>query len=158
VALEPQRVTEFAARPLSTLEYGQAALVQPETPLSDAIAAMRGGDHSCVLVVANGALQGIITERDVLCKFMEPGVDWNGPVQAVMTAAPASLAGTATIREAITLMRERDFRTVPVVDGGEVRGAIRLGDLLRHLAESFPEEILNLPPRPHQTMEKAEGA
>jgi CBS domain-containing protein len=55
-------------------------------------------------------------------------------------------------------MREHDFRTVPIVDRDRVRGLVRLGDLIRHLAELFPEEILNLPPRPDQQMKSPEGA
>jgi hypothetical protein len=55
------------------------------------------------------------------------------------------------------LINEQDFRTVPIVEGGSVRGLVRLGDLLRHLAELFPEEVLNIPPRPDQQMPKPEG-
>jgi hypothetical protein len=36
-------------------------------------------------------------------------------------------------------------------------GVVRQIDILKFLAESFPEELLNLPPRPHQQMERPEG-
>jgi hypothetical protein len=39
-----------------------------------------------------------------------------------------------------------------------VAGIVRQQDILRFLAESFPEELLNLPPRPHQAAEASEGA
>jgi CBS domain containing-hemolysin-like protein len=42
-------------------------------------------------------------------------------------------------------------------DGGIV-GLLRQQDLLEYIAEAFPQEILNLPPRPHQVMEEQEGA
>ena len=54
-------------------------------------------------------------------------------------------------------MNDSNFRTVPIVDGGTVRGLVRLGDLRRHLAELLPVELLNLPPRPDQQMKKPEG-
>jgi hypothetical protein len=44
-----------------------------------------------------------------------------------------------------------------VVEGDRVVGVLRLGDLLRDLAEAYPEDVLNLPPRPHQVMEQPEG-
>ena len=48
--------------------------------------------------------------------------------------------------------------SVPVVDDDRVLvGVVRQIDILKFLAESFPEELLNLPPRPHQRMEQAEG-
>jgi CBS domain containing-hemolysin-like protein len=56
-------------------------------------------------------------------------------------------------------MRKHHYRTLPVVHAGSDRiiGLVRIGDLLTHLAEAFPEDVLNLPPRPHQVMEKPEG-
>lgn len=51
------------------------------------------------------------------------------------------------------------YRNVPIVDdSGIVQGIVRPQDVLRYLAESFPEEVLNLPPRPHQKMKESEGA
>jgi CBS-domain-containing membrane protein len=55
------------------------------------------------------------------------------------------------------VMQQHHYRTLPVVDQGSIVGIIRLGDLLTHLAEAYPEEVLNLPPRPHQVMERPEG-
>jgi CBS-domain-containing membrane protein len=56
-------------------------------------------------------------------------------------------------------MEQGHFRNVPLVDdSGTVVGLLRQQDLLEYVAEAFPQEILNLPPRPHQTMEEPEGA
>ena len=118
---------------------------------------MRARRDSCALIVEGGRLQGLVTERDVLSRFMEDGFDWSQPVERVMTRDPLTLDCSDAITGVIRLMREHDFRTVPIVDGGTVRGLVRLGDLLRHLAELFPEEILNLPPRPNQEMKSQEG-
>jgi CBS-domain-containing membrane protein len=51
------------------------------------------------------------------------------------------------------------YSNVPIVNAaGRVAGIVRQQDILRLLAESFPEELLNLPPRPDQTMQGSEGA
>ena len=56
-------------------------------------------------------------------------------------------------------MEQGQFRNVPLVESdGTVVGLLRQQDLLEYVAEAFPQEILNLPPRPHQTMEEPEGA
>jgi signal-transduction protein with cAMP-binding, CBS, and nucleotidyltransferase domain len=157
VALEEPTLHEFFNRPLSTLELADPTLVSPTDRLADVIAIMRERHDSCALVAVDGRVQGIVTERDVLCKFMEPGVSWDQPVQAVMTADPESLDCNEPIGSAVRMINEQDFRTVPIVEGGVVRGLVRLGDLLRHLAELFPEEVLNIPPRPDQQMPKPEG-
>ena len=51
------------------------------------------------------------------------------------------------------------YRNVPIVDDDRrVVGIVRQVDILKYLAEAFPEELLNLPPRPHQRMKESEGA
>jgi len=44
-----------------------------------------------------------------------------------------------------------------VDDRRHLVGVVRQVDIIKYLAESFPEELLNLPPRPHQRMRHAEG-
>jgi CBS-domain-containing membrane protein len=56
-------------------------------------------------------------------------------------------------------MESGHYRNLPLVDdAGHVVGMLRQQDLLEYVAEAFPQEILNLPPRPHQFMEAPEGA
>ena len=56
-------------------------------------------------------------------------------------------------------MQTGRYRNVPVVDAERhLIGVVRQSDIIRYLAESFPEELLNLPPRPHQRMKQSEGA
>lgn len=158
MSLDESRLQDFLSRPLSTLELADPTLVHPADRLGDVIATMRERGDSCALVVEDSSLRGIITERDVLCRFMDPAVDWGQPVSAVMTPDPEVLDCEEPIGSAVRMINEHDFRTVPMTVRGSIRGLVRLGDILRHLAELFPEEVLNLPPRPDQRIEKPEGA
>jgi CBS-domain-containing membrane protein len=55
-------------------------------------------------------------------------------------------------------MQTGRYRNVPLLDEDDnLIGVVRPQDILKFLAEAFPEELLNLPPRPHQRMRKAEG-
>jgi len=75
-----------------------------------------------------------------------------------MTTDPRTLRQDQSVRDALELMQSGRYRNVPVVDDDrQLVGVVRQVDLLKYLAESFPEELLNLPPRPHQRMEQAEG-
>ena len=76
-----------------------------------------------------------------------------------MTTEPRTLApGRSRSATPSTLMQSGRYRNVPVVDDDRrLVGVVRQVDILKFLAESFPEELLNLPPRPHQRMEQAEG-
>jgi CBS domain-containing protein len=89
---------------------------------------------------------------------MGDGFDWDQQVGAnVATTEPRTISADRSLGEALAAFQRHGYRTLPVTDGDEVLGLIRLGDVLKHLAEAFPEELLNLPPRPHQVMEKPEG-
>ncbi len=71
-----------------------------------------------------------------------------------MTTEPRTLDLDQTIRDAIELMQTGRYRNVPLVDDdGHLVGVVRQSDIIKYLAESFPEELLNLPPRPHQKHE-----
>ena len=75
-----------------------------------------------------------------------------------MTTEPRTLRLHQSVGDAMALMRTGRFRNVPLVDDeGRLVGVVRQVDILKFLAESFPEELLNLPPRPHQRMEQPEG-
>ena len=76
-----------------------------------------------------------------------------------MTADARRLTLESTVRDAMELLATGRYRNVPLVDAdGAIVGIVRPTDLLRYLAEAFPEELLNLPPRPHQRMKEPEGA
>jgi CBS domain-containing protein len=104
-------------------------------------------------------LIGVLTERDIFSRIVAGSVDLGHPVETLMTTQPRTLDLDQTIRDAVDLMQTGRYRNVPVVDErGHLVGVIRQADIIKYLAESFPEELLNLPPRPHQHMKEPEGA
>lgn len=156
--MDSSRLNRFINQRLADLPLDQAVSVSASTPVGDALALMRQGSRSCVLAVDGARLEGIFTERDVVDRCMADDFDWSQPIGAAVLTRPArTIASNRTVAEAIATMQQHHYRTLPVVDGDRVVGLVRVGDLLRHLAEAFPEDVLNLPPRPHQVMEKEEG-
>ncbi len=113
-----------------------------------------------VLICEGKRLIGIMTERDVLMKVVARDVNHDEPVDAFMTPNPHTLTPDRTIGEAISLMNREGFRNVPIVDGetGDAIALFRVRDVIDYLAESFPEQVINLPPRPDQKMTTPEGA
>ena len=156
--MDRSRLSRFVNQRINQLPLEEPAVVSPFTTVRSAVATMQEGSRSCVLAVDEGKLRGIFTERDVLTKCMDEGFDWDQPLDAaVLTKEPRTIASNRTIAEAVAIMQQHRYRTLPVMESGSVVGLVRLGDLLRHLAEEYPEDILNLPPRPHQVMERPEG-
>lgn len=156
--MEPSRLSSFVQSPVGVLELSGAVTVSPRDTVRTALESMRSSSSSCVLAVRDGRVDGIFTERDVLARCTaEDGFDWEQPLEAVMTASPRTISRETTISEAAGIMQKHGYRTLPVTHGDELVGLVRLGDLLKNIAEAFPEEILNLPPRPNQVAESREG-
>ena len=137
--------------------------VRPGTSLADCLAEIRrtGTGDSVFVVDDAGRLIGVLTERDIFGRLAGGDVapiDLAEPVETLMTTKPHHFHLDETVRDAIALMQTGRYRNVPLLDDDDaLQGVIRPQDVLNYLAEAFPEELLNLPPRPHQTMHRPEG-
>ena len=156
-----RRVPSLTDERLRVLSRRRPVTVKPGTSLADCLRAIQrtGTGDSVFVCDPDGRLVGVLTERDIFGRIVGGDVDLTRPVESLMTAEPRTLDLEQTIRDAIELMQTGRYRNVPVVDGrGHLVGVVRQTDILKYLAESFPEELLNLPPRPHQRMKEPEGA
>lgn len=133
--------------------------VQSGTSLDVALREMQAGRGETILVCDGRRLVGIVTERDVLNRVIGQATDGSRPVDDFMTREPDTLSADASLLEAMTMMDKGGYRNLPLIDDqGALSGLLRQQDLLEYVAEAFPQEILNLPPRPHQLMDEPEGA
>ena len=156
-----RRVPSITEERLRVLSRRQPVTVEPGTSLADCVRAIQrtGTGDSVFVCDASGRLAGVLTERDVFARIVGGTIDLQQPVESLMTTDPKTLDLDDTIRDAIVLMRTGRYRNVPMVDANrQLVGVVRQADIIRFLAESFPEELLNLPPRPHQRMKEPEGA
>lgn len=147
--------------PIKVLKGRDPVCVLPGTSLADCLLAIRrtGTGDSVIVADADGRLKGVLTERDIVARLIGTTEDLSQPVETLMNAEPHVLHFEDPLRAAIALMETGRYRNVPVVDDeGIIHGIVRPQDVLRYLAEAFPEEVLNLPPRPHQRMKESEGA
>jgi CBS domain-containing protein len=158
------RVPALAAEPLMVVGRRLPVTVGPGTTVRACLSAIQitGTGDSVFVTGEDGRLAGVLTERDIFGRLVgndvAAAVDLDAPVEAYMTTDPHTLRLDQKVRDAIELMQSGRFRNIPVVDDDRrLVGVVRQVDILKFLAESFPEELLNLPPRPHQRMEQAEG-
>ena len=156
-----RRLPSLTDERLRVLSRRQPVTVAPGTSLAACVAAIQrsGTGDSAFVCDASGRLVGVLTERDVFSQIVAGHVDLSQPVEALMTTEPRTLDLDQSIRDAIDLMQTGRYRNVPVIDpDGVLVGVVRQSDIIKYLAEAFPEELLNLPPRPHQKMKEPEGA
>jgi CBS domain-containing protein len=155
------RVPSLADEKLRVIARRDPLTVRPGTSLEACIARIRetGTGDSVFVTDADGKLCGVLTERDIFARLVGHEVDLSQPVELLMKEHPWTLHLDQLVRHAIDLMQTGRYRNVPLVDDeGVLVGVVRPVDVLKYLAEAFPEELLNLPPRPHQRMRASEGA
>ena len=91
---------------------------------------MRERKIAAVLVMEGERLVGIITERDMTCRVVAAGRDPDATkCREIMTANPDTLSPNDTAVDAINMMRSRNYRHLPVVDGIKVVGMVSVRDL-----------------------------
>jgi CBS domain-containing protein len=119
--------------------------VPPETKVLAAVQRMNERKIGALLVTARGRPVGIFTERDVLVRVVAAGLDPNRTVvHEVMTQNPVVIRSDMTVNEAMRVITERRCRHLPVIDRGELRGLISIGDLMSWLVRDQQRTIEDL--------------
>jgi len=140
------------------LDLSRYCVVESGTYVRETIARMRAEQGRAALVVRDGQLVGIFTERDVLRRVVLRPEAMNGPVDDVMTGAPVTVRPDTSAAAALWQMDDRHFRNLPVIDDhGHIVGDMTYAAIIRYLAARYPVEVLNRPLRPEQYADEAEG-
>ena len=130
----------------------------PTISIQDAIKLMQENKSGYIVLAKAKKVYGLFTETDVINKILDKDVDWGKPASEFMTSDWATLNMNDSVGQAIDLMSEKKFYHIPLVDGeGNLVNVISVRTLIRFLAEFYPTEIYNLPPRFDQAMETPEG-
>jgi len=123
--------------------------LSPEATVDEAVTKMVDNRRAAVVIVDGaGRLIGIFTERDVLTRVVRRQLDPERTRLAdVMTPDPEVLAPGDRICYAINRMHSAGYRSVPLVDADRrPMGIVTVNDVVKWLAEIFPEAVLNLRP------------
>lgn len=111
--------------------------------VSDAAGLMRDKHIGAVIVVENGRIAGIFTERDALFRVVAEGRDVHTTrVSDVMTRNPQTVRPDQPFSAALQMMYGGKFRHVPVVEDGRPVGIISARDALGPELEAFVFELL----------------
>jgi signal-transduction protein with cAMP-binding, CBS, and nucleotidyltransferase domain len=122
----------FMGEHLDALGVGAPSLIEATEPVSAAIRRMREEGVDCLLVMSEGRLVGIFTERDAVLKVagrMTEAFD----VRDVMTEDPVVLRHDDPVAVAVNKMAVGGFRHIPIVDGDRPIGVVAARDVFRHI-------------------------
>lgn len=138
--------------PVSVLRAQKPVVFSATATVTDVVRAMKRGRCGCIVVTDDGTpggkVSGIFTERDVLFRIVDQGRNpAQLPLGEVMTPDPETLSVRSSLAYALNKMSVGGFRHIPIVDD-QHRPAfvVSVRDVVDFLVESFPREVLNLPP------------
>jgi CBS domain-containing protein len=104
--------------------------ISPDAPVAEAASAMRDADVGDVLVVRGKELLGIITDRDIAVRVVAGGRDPKSTtVGDISSDDVAAVSPDDDVDRAVSLMRDKALRRLPVVEGGQPVGIVSIGDL-----------------------------
>jgi CBS domain-containing protein len=130
--------------PISALLQRKGAVVHsvaPHLSIYDAVAEMNRLRIGAIVILDDGRLAGIFTERDALRRVLGAGIDPKAVrVSEVMTSDVITVAPEATVEEVAQMFTDKRCRHLPVVSGDRLVGLISIGDISRWVADHHRAE------------------
>lgn len=119
--------------------------IAPDAKVSDAAALLTTRRIGATVVMLDGVLLGVMSERDVMRALAVNGAAaLTMAVRDVMTSPVITIGPGDSVAGALGLMTERRIRHLPVVESGKLVGIVSIGDLVKARIEEAEQEALAL--------------
>lgn len=145
-----EKLIKLRNSPVSALMRRDVATIKGSQTVADAIALMKEYEVTSLIVEPRNSEDtfGIITEKDILEKVIDPGEEihkdpWNTQIHSVMSKPCVSVSPTLAVKYAIRLMSRIGIRRVPVVKDDKLVGVISHTDIL-HAVENLSGDDKNV--------------
>ena len=119
----------------------QVLSVESDAKLAAAVKILGEKKIGAVLVMSQGRMEGILSERDIVRVLSERGAHvLEEPVNDVMTRKVVSCRQSDTVAGIMEMMTLGKFRHLPVVEDGKVVGLISIGDIVKRRVQEYETE------------------
>jgi len=119
--------------------------LDPAASVYDSIAMMAEKQVGALPIIDEGALIGIVSERDYARKVILRGKSSKEtPVTEIMSSPVITVTPSHTVGECMRIITEKRIRHLPVVDGGKIVAIVSIGDLVNWVISEQQETIHHL--------------
>ena len=106
--------------------------IGPDATVLDAVSAMADKGVGAIVVTDDGALCGIVSERDYARKvILLDRSSHETRVEEIMTSKVLVVSPSTSVDECMALMTDKKIRHLPVLEGDELVGLVSIGDIVR---------------------------
>ena len=130
----------------------QVVTIRPDATVRDLLGLLAEHNVGAVVVSGDGvAVDGIVSERDIVRRLHDDESVLDGAVSAIMTSDVETCEPSTTVDDLRVVMTERRIRHVPVVTDGSLTGIISIGDVVKSSLDQLQFERDQLDSYVHQT-------
>lgn len=134
---------DWTEREIGSVISRELVEIDSAAAIQDAAICMSERKVSSLLVVDEGILRGIVTDRDIRNRVVAKGMSYAVAVSAIMTSMPLTIYARQSVFDALTVMSEANIHHLPVLDDDETPiGMITTTDLLKQ-QRSEPVFLMN---------------
>ncbi|MGI8521834.1 MAG: CBS domain-containing protein [Nocardioides sp.] len=137
---------------LGTKPSTDVVTISPDATVRDLLALLAEHNVGALVVSGDGeAVDGIVSERDVVRRLHEDDAVLDGAVSAIMTSSVSTVEPGMHLEKLRSLMTDKRIRHVPVVTDGKLTGIISIGDVVKAAIGQLEFERDQLDSYVHQT-------
>ena len=131
---------------------GEVVTISPDASVRELLAKLAEHNVGALIVSSDGtAVEGIVSERDVVRRLHESEELFDSPVSAIMTSDVHTCDGHDPVHDLMHLMTEQRIRHVPVLTDGKLTGIVSIGDVVKSRMKELEFERDQLDSYVHMT-------